>query len=54
VDPDDPVAVASIVKELASDRDRLARMGKRAFEAAGEFARHKELQNFRCVIEGVA
>ena len=54
VDPDDPVAVAVIVQELAHDRKRLAQMGERAFQAAGEFARHKELQHFRCVIEGVA
>jgi len=54
VDPDDPAAVAAIVQELANDRDRLAQMGERAFQAAGEFARHTELQRFRCVIEGVA
>jgi glycosyltransferase involved in cell wall biosynthesis len=53
VDPDDPAAVAAIVKELALDRNRLAQMGERAFEAAGEFARHKELQHFRFVVEGV-
>ena len=39
VDPDDPAAVASIVKELANDRARLAEMGERAFQGAGEFAR---------------
>jgi glycosyltransferase involved in cell wall biosynthesis len=54
VDPDDPAAVAAIVQELAHDRKRLALMGERAFQAAGQFARHKELQHFRAVIEGVA
>jgi glycosyltransferase involved in cell wall biosynthesis len=54
VDPDDPAAVAAIVQELAHDRKRLAQMGERAFQAAGEFVQSKELQHFRCVIEGVA
>lgn len=53
VDPDDPAGVAAIVQELAHDPKRLAQMGERAFQAAGEFARNKELQHFRCVIEGV-
>jgi len=51
VDPDDPAAVAAVIQELAHDRKRLARMGERALEAAGEFARDKELQLFRRVIE---
>jgi glycosyltransferase involved in cell wall biosynthesis len=54
VDPDDPAAVAAIVQELAHDRKRLALMGERAFQAAGEFAREKELRHFCTVIEGVA
>jgi glycosyltransferase involved in cell wall biosynthesis len=54
VDPDDPAALAAIVKELANDHERLAQMAERAFQAAGEFARDKELQHFRCVIEGLA
>ena len=54
VDPDDPAGVAAIVLELANDRPRLAQMGERAFQAAGEFARNKELQHFRCVVEGAA
>jgi colanic acid biosynthesis glycosyl transferase WcaI len=54
VDPDDPAAVAAVVQELANDRERLARMGERALQAATDFARDKELQLLREVIEGVA
>jgi glycosyltransferase involved in cell wall biosynthesis len=50
-DPDDPSALAAVVRDLASDPERLAAMGRRAFETAGDFARHKELQLFRQVIE---
>jgi glycosyltransferase involved in cell wall biosynthesis len=53
VDPDDPAAVAAIVQELAHDRQRLAQMAERALQAAADFARDKELQLFRQVIEGV-
>jgi colanic acid biosynthesis glycosyl transferase WcaI len=52
VDPDDPAAVAAVVRELAHDRKRLAQMAARALQAAGDFARDKELQLFRGVIEG--
>ncbi len=54
VDPDDSAALAAVVKELAHDRQRLAQMAERALQAAGEFARDKELQLFRQVIEEVA
>jgi colanic acid biosynthesis glycosyl transferase WcaI len=54
VDPDDPAAVAAVVQELAHDRQRLAQMAERALQAAGEFARDREVQLFRRVIEGVA
>ena len=54
MDPDDPAALAAVVRELAHDRERLAKMGERALQAAGDFARDKELQLFRRVIEGVA
>jgi glycosyltransferase involved in cell wall biosynthesis len=54
IDPDDPAALAAIVRELANDRPRLAQMGDRALQAAGDFARDKELQLFRKVIEGAA
>jgi colanic acid biosynthesis glycosyl transferase WcaI len=53
-DPDGPSALAAAVKELAHDRGRLAAMGARALLAAGEFARDKELQRFRQVVEGAA
>jgi colanic acid biosynthesis glycosyl transferase WcaI len=54
VDPDDSAALAAAVKELAHDRQRLAQLAERALQAAGEFARDKELQLFRRVIEDVA
>lgn len=54
VDPDDAAGVATVVQELAHDRKRLAGMAERALQAAGEFARDKELQLFRRVIDGVA
>lgn len=54
VDPDDPTAVAAVVQELAHDRERLARMRERALQAAGDFARNKELQLFRRVVEDAA
>jgi glycosyltransferase involved in cell wall biosynthesis len=54
VDPDDPAGVAAVVQELAHDRKRLAQMAERALQAAGDFARDKELQLFRRVIEDVA
>jgi len=54
VDPDDHSALAAVVQELARDRDRLAKMGALALQAAGDFARDKELQLFRQIIEDVA
>ncbi|MGO8792336.1 MAG: glycosyltransferase family 4 protein [Terriglobia bacterium] len=54
VDPDDPAALAAVVQELSHDRERVAKMGNLAFQAAGEFARDKELQRFRQIIEDVA
>ena len=54
VDPDDPAALAAVVRELAHDRERLAKMGALALQAAGDFARDKELQLFRQIIEDVA
>lgn len=50
-DPDDPAAVAEVVRELAQDRERLARMGEKALEAAPEFSRERELRRFRAVVE---
>ncbi len=54
IDPDDPSALADVVQELAHDRERLGKMGKRALQAAPSFARDKELQLFRRLVEGVA
>jgi colanic acid biosynthesis glycosyl transferase WcaI len=54
VDPDDPIALAAAVRELAGDRERLAKMGALALQAAGDFARDKELEHFRQIIEDVA
>ena len=54
VNPDDPAALATVVQQLARDRVRLARMGEQALRAAGEFARDKELQHFRRIVEDVA
>jgi colanic acid biosynthesis glycosyl transferase WcaI len=54
VDPDDPAALAAAVRDLAQDRERLAGMGKRALQAAGDFERDRELQLFRQILEGVA
>jgi colanic acid biosynthesis glycosyl transferase WcaI len=54
VDPEDPAALAAVIQELARARERLAGMGVRALQAAGDFTRDKELQLFRRVIEDVA
>jgi colanic acid biosynthesis glycosyl transferase WcaI len=54
VDPDDPAAAAAAVRDLARDRERLARLGARARAAASSFEREKELLLFRRVIESVA
>lgn len=53
-DPDDPAGMAAVIRELAHDRGRLAQMAARALEAAGEFARDKELRLFRTVVEEAA
>jgi colanic acid biosynthesis glycosyl transferase WcaI len=53
-DPDDPSALAAVVRELAHDRERVDKMAERALQTAAEFARDKELQLFRQLIEGVA
>lgn len=53
VDPDDPAALADAVRGLARDPGRLARMGDRALQVAGNFERDKELQRFRQIIENL-
>jgi glycosyltransferase involved in cell wall biosynthesis len=50
-DPDDPVAVASAIRELRNDPVRLAEMGRRARETANKYARVTELQKFAGIIE---
>jgi colanic acid biosynthesis glycosyl transferase WcaI len=50
-DPDDPMAVAAAIRELRSDPDRLAEMGRRARETAKTYARVDELNRFAAVIE---
>jgi len=51
VDPDNPAAVQTVVKELASDPARLSMMSQRAREIAPEFAMHKELELLTRVLE---
>ena len=53
-DPDDPAGMATVIRELAQDRPRLAQMAERALDAAKEFARDKELRVFRTVVEEAA
>jgi colanic acid biosynthesis glycosyl transferase WcaI len=50
-DPDDPAAVAAAVRELRSDRARLAEMGRRAQETARKYARVNELQHLIEIME---
>jgi glycosyltransferase involved in cell wall biosynthesis len=50
VDPDDPAAVASAIRELRDDPARLAEMGRRAREIAYKYARVNELQKFAGII----
>ncbi|HEY6443629.1 MAG TPA: glycosyltransferase family 4 protein [Candidatus Acidoferrales bacterium] len=52
-DPDDPVAVVAAIRELRSDPARLALMGRRAREAAGKYARLKELERFSEIVDQV-
>jgi colanic acid biosynthesis glycosyl transferase WcaI len=52
-DPDDPVAVAQAIRALRDDPNRLAHMGLRAREVAGNYARVKELDRFTEIIEEV-
>ena len=50
-DPDEPAAVADAILELRSDPSRLAVMGRRAREAAGKYAKLKELRRFSEIVE---
>jgi putative colanic acid biosynthesis glycosyltransferase WcaI len=51
VDPDDPVAVASAIRELRNDPARLAEMSRRARGTAEKYARVNELQKFAGIFE---
>jgi colanic acid biosynthesis glycosyl transferase WcaI len=52
-DPDDPIAVATAIRELRADPARLALMGRRALEAARKYAKLKELQRFSEIVDQV-
>jgi glycosyltransferase involved in cell wall biosynthesis len=49
--PDDPAALASLLRELSQDPGRVKRMGERAAAVAAEFAIDKELRRFVRVME---
>jgi putative colanic acid biosynthesis glycosyltransferase WcaI len=49
--PDDPAALVVLLRELAQDPDRVARMSDRAAATAQEFTLEKELQHFVQVME---
>jgi glycosyltransferase involved in cell wall biosynthesis len=53
-DPDDPAAVAGVIRELGRDPARLAAMGQRAKQTARRFLRKDELQRFIGIIEKAA
>jgi len=53
VDPDDPDAVATDIRELAGDADRRAAMGARAFAARDEFRRDDMIRRVARVVLGV-
>jgi glycosyltransferase involved in cell wall biosynthesis len=50
-DPDDPGGVAQAIRQLRSDRARLAVMSSRAVETARKYSRVNELQRFCAVLE---
>ena len=51
VDPDNPMAVATAIRDLSSDPTRLAEMGRRAKETAKGYAKVDELNRFAMVVE---
>jgi glycosyltransferase involved in cell wall biosynthesis len=53
-DPDDPVALLALLRELSQDPERLERMSDRAAAVANEFALHKGLKRFVQVMEDAA
>ncbi len=50
-DPDDPTSLVRLVRELASDPQRVAAMSARASAVAAEFSLEKELRRFARVVE---
>ena len=50
-DPDDPVAVATAIRELRAEPARLIEMGVRAKAVAQKYARVNELQRFSAIVE---
>jgi colanic acid biosynthesis glycosyl transferase WcaI len=54
VDPDDPAALVSVLRELSQDPARVARMADRAGAVSSEFNLETELQRFVAVIEDAA
>jgi glycosyltransferase involved in cell wall biosynthesis len=52
--PDDPVALLALLRELSQDPERLERMSDRAAAVANEFALHKGLKRFVQVMEDAA
>lgn len=52
-DPDDPAAVAAAMREMRDNPARLADMGRRAKETAGNYARVDQLNRFAAVIQEV-
>ena len=51
VDPDDPIAIAVVLRELRNDPSRLSEMGRRARETAKSYARVDELNRFVATVE---
>jgi colanic acid biosynthesis glycosyl transferase WcaI len=54
VNPDDPTALVSVLRELSQDPERVARMADRAAAVSSEFNLETELQRFVSVIEDAA
>jgi colanic acid biosynthesis glycosyl transferase WcaI len=54
VNPDDPTALVSVLRQLSQDPERVARMADRAAAVSGEFNLETELQRFVSVIEDAA
>lgn len=52
-DPDDPEAVAAVVKDLAQNPEALQEMGRRARAVAPQFERQLQLERFLALVERV-